>query len=213
MSSHATKIKRSSDGELIDAELHDDLGLDAFFEAEESWAPERVRVLRECVKAQVGEDDIPQSVHWNWALKTLKLRTVPLGPLSPYRLFGVRSEGAWQGLLLACCMGHGSRLQSQRDLVYVDFVEVAPWNWEVRATRRTPSFRGCGLQLIELAVRWSEDVGYKGRIGLHSLRQSEEFYRARCHLTDLGPDPKYKPPMRYMELSESDANAWFLKED
>jgi hypothetical protein len=29
-----------------------------------------------------------------------------------------------------------------------------------------------------------------GRVGLHSLRQAEDFY-ARCGMTRIGPDPNY----------------------
>jgi hypothetical protein len=203
-----------SDDKLIDAELHDDLTLDAFFEAEEAWAGERVRVLHECVKRNVPASDIPQSVHWNWALKTLKLRALSLGPLSPHRLFGIKAESHWQGLLLGCCLGYASRLHSERrDIAYVDYVETAPWNWNVKTIGRTPLYRGCGLQLFETAVRWSDDLGFKGRVGLHSLPQSEEFYSNRCHMTDLGPDTKYKPPMRYFEIGEKAANEHFLMEN
>ena len=209
-----TKLKRVSDDTLIDAELHDDLTLDAFFEAEEAWAGERVRVLRECVKGSVPATDIPQSIHWNWALKTLKLRTLSLGSLGSHRLLGIKAESRWQGLLLGCCLGYASRIHSERrDIVYVDFVETAPWNWNVTPIGRTSLYRGCGLQLFELAVRWSDSLGFKGRVGLHSLSQSEVFYSDRCHMTDLGPDSKDKPPMRYFEISEKAAREHFLLED
>jgi hypothetical protein len=209
VSTHPTKLKRVATGEPVEAELHDELPLDAFFEAEELWAPERVRILRECVKAKVSDADVPESTHWNWSQKTLKLRSLLSGPLSPYRLFGMKAEGRWQGLMVCCCVGHHSKLHTEpRDVVYVDLVEAAPWNWEVKALGRSPQLRGIGTQLIELAVRWSDDLGFKGRVGLHSLRQSESFYSTRCGMTDLGPDNSYKPPMRYFELSEKAARVF-----
>ena len=206
MTTHPTTLKRVSTGELVAAELYDELPLDVFFEAEEPWAPERVRILRECVKQGVPDKDIPQSTHWNWSLKTLKLRALPFGPLSPYRLMGVKCDGQWQGLLVCCSVGHHSRLHKEpRDVVYVDLVESAPWNWDVKAIGRVGLLKGIGKQLIELAVRWSEDLGFKGRLGLHALQQAEGFYRTYCGMNEFDLDTKYNPPMRYFELSEAAA--------
>jgi len=211
VSSHPTKLKRVSTGELVDAELHDDLPLDALFDAEELWAPERVRILRDCVKRAVGDQDIPQSIHWNWSRKTLDLRSRLSGPLSPYRLFGTKAEGRWQGLMVCCCVGYLSKIHTEsRDVVYVNLLESAPWNWEIKAIGRTPLLRGIGKQLVELAVRWSNDLGFKGRVGLHSLRQSETFYGTNCGMTDLGLDNK--PPMRYFELTEKAARMFLENE-
>ena len=213
MKPHPTKLMCVATGDLVAAELYDDLPLDAFFEAEELWAPERVRILRECVQRGVADSDIPQSTHWNWSLKTLKLRSLSFGPLSPYRLLGVKCDGQWQGLMVCCCVGHHSRLHKEpRDVVYIDLVESAPWNWKVKAIERVALLKGIGRQLIELAVRWSDDLGFKGRVGLHSLRQSESFYLSRCEMTDLGLDNKSNPPMRYFELSETAARAFLGNE-
>lgn len=42
-----------------------------------------------------------------------------------------------------------------------------------------PRLRGVGTALVTAAVALSEDEGFKGRIGLHSLPQAEDFYRRR----------------------------------
>jgi hypothetical protein len=205
---HQTKLKRVSLGELVDAELHDDLPLDAFFEAEELWAPERVRLLRECVKNAVPDLEVPQSTHWNWSQKALRLRNILSSPLSPYRLFGVKAERRWQGLMLCSSVGHISKLlPDPRDVAYIDLLESAPWNWEVKRLGRLPQIRGVGKNLFELAIRWSEDLGFKGRVALHSLKQSEGFYQS-CGMTNLGIDNESKPPMPYFELSEKAAKAF-----
>jgi hypothetical protein len=67
-----------------------------------------------------------------------------------------------------------------------------------------PLYRGVGPQLLEMATRWSEQLGFKGRLGLHSLPQAESFYRDRCQMTDLGPDANYTG-MRYFEMTEAQA--------
>lgn len=210
MSVHATKLRKVVDRQEVDAELHDDLPIDSLFEAEELWAPERVRFLRDCLRAGVRADELPQSIHWSWSLKAVKMPGLKLGPLSPFRLFGIKSEGLWQGLLLGCAVGHVTRLDPKgRDLVYVDFVESAPWNWELAKAGRAGHLKGVGVQLLELAVQWSDDLGFKRRVGLHALPQADTFYRDRG-MTDLGKDPAYKG-LRYYEFTEQQAND-FLEE-
>jgi hypothetical protein len=56
-----------------------------------------------------------------------------------------------------------------------------------------------------LAVQWSIDLGFKGRIGLHALPQADAFYRDVCGMTDLGQDPAYHS-LRYFEFSEQQAD-------
>ena len=60
-------------------------------------------------------------------------------------------------------------------MVYVDYVQVAPWNNEDLVDR--PRFGAVGSFLMEGAVRLSIDMQYGGRLGLHSLRRSEGFYK------------------------------------
>jgi hypothetical protein len=58
--------------------------------------------------------------------------------------------------------------------LYIDFLENAPWN--VRPLTDEPLFGGVGMVLMRAAVTLSVDEGFHGRVGLHSLRQAEEFY-------------------------------------
>jgi hypothetical protein len=87
------------------------------------------------------------------------------------------------------------------NLVYVHFVEAAPWN---RTVLGKPRFRGVGSVLVGSAVEASLEAGYHGRIGLHSLRQADGFYRDSCGMTDLGPDSEYFN-LRYFEMSDTQA--------
>ncbi|OGL15862.1 MAG: hypothetical protein A3F92_09465 [Candidatus Rokubacteria bacterium RIFCSPLOWO2_12_FULL_71_22] len=212
MSTHATKLKHVATGKLVDAELHDSLSLDDLLDAEALWAPAKIQIARELLNRSVPRSEWPQSLHWNWAEKAITLKPYAPGPFSAYRLFGLRAEERWQGLLLGCCVGHPTRLAPVgRDLVYVEFVETAPWNWQPSGIGQGPLFKGTGLQLVELAVRWSEDLDFRGRVGLHSLPQADSFYRGACGMSDLGPDPKYRQ-LRYFELDESHART-FLEEN
>jgi len=134
------------------------------------------------------------------------------GPLGNLRVFGVKADSQWQGMLLARATGHYTRLgQLGRELVYLSYVESAPWNWEEPAIGQEPRYKGVGSQLVELAARWSQQLGFGGRLGLHAIPQAEDFYRRRCGMTDLGPDPdpNYRG-MHYFEFIEDQVNK-FLK--
>ena len=212
MSVHPTRIKHVATGQWFEATLETELGLDDLFDAETLWAPVRVQLVRNCLRAGMPRGEWPESLHWNWALKAGDLGAVGLSGLSPQRVFGIRAENCWQGVLLGTSVGHPTRLErSGRDQIYVDYVEVAPWNWQVDKIGQPGKFRGVGRQLIEMAVRWSIAEEFAGRVGLHALSQAEEFYRVRCGMTDLGSDPRYQT-LRYFEMTEEQARAFLLED-
>ncbi len=62
-----------------------------------------------------------------------------------------------------------------------------------------PRLRGVGSALITAAVALSDDEGFKGRLGLHSLPQADAFYR-KIGMTDLGQDTAYQN-LRYFEMT------------
>ncbi len=213
MSVQPTKLKWVATGDLVPAEFQTLLPLDALLEAEEQWSPRRIGILRELMRRGVDERQWPQHSHWNWAKKALELRGLNIdGPLSPRRIMGMRCGAEWQGMILVTAVGHQTRLgRIGRPLLYADYVESAPWNLEIKEIAQAPRYRGVGWQLIEAAVRLSKEMEFGGRVGLHSLPQSESFYRWRCGMTDLGPDSQYSG-LRYFEMTEEQARA-FLRED
>jgi len=89
-------------------------------------------------------------------------------------------------------------------MVYVDFLEAAPWNLKASAT--APRFKGVGTALLVDAVRLSIETGFGGDVGLHSLPQAEPFY-TRCGMTRIGEDPDYYG-LPYYEYTSSQAAEW-----
>jgi hypothetical protein len=157
VSVHSTKLKVRATGEFVDANLHDDLGLESLFDAEADWAPMRIRLVQRFLSRGIGRQEWPQSLHWNWAEKAIHLQNILGNALGSERLVGIECGGKWQGLLLGECTGHRSRTSAPpKELVYVEFVESAPWNWEMGAIGQEPLYRGVGPQLLEMATRWSE---------------------------------------------------------
>lgn len=100
--------------------------------------------------------------------------------------------------------------QPLQELVYVEYVETAPWNWPLPRINQEPRSRAVGPQLFEMAIRWSKQIGFKGRVGLHSLPQAEEFYRDRCRMTDLELDRAYQN-LRYFEMTQTQAENYLSR--
>jgi hypothetical protein len=66
--------------------------------------------------------------------------------------------------------------------------ERAPWN-RVKI-QNPPRYRNVGTSLLNFARIRSLDLGYKGRIGLHSLPDAVQFYDKQ-KMQNLGEDEDY----------------------
>lgn len=189
----AVEIIEVQTGKSVTATLHSELDEIEVIDVEIVWGPERLRALRAMRKK--GITTVPQHVHWNWALKAVNTTG-----LIAYRTFGIEAAGSMQGLMIVSLAGKSSRLAPDqgKPLVYVDFVETAPWN--AKEFTASPIFKGVGVRLVQTAARLSLDEGFKGRVGLHSLPQSIPFYTLGCEMNAMGPDPKYDN-LEYFELA------------
>ena len=173
------EIIRAGDKVVVTAELVARCTAADFNAAEAEWGPLR-RQFR--ASGESGAIETAQEHgHWNWGRKA--------PPLSDpaFRGIALKFEGRTQGLMLVRLEGIMSRLDAApRPLVYIEFIEVAPWN--LRGLFQAPEFSRVGTALFREAVRLSESLGFEGRVGLHSLPQSEEFYSGACAMTRLGVD-------------------------
>jgi len=206
VSSSPVVVIRRADNAVVQAELIDgvqprDLGL-----IERVWTPVRAQILAKLRAASVAPVDWPQSLRWDWSRKEGELKLLEAGG------FGVICDGDWQGVMLTKSASHVALLASQRSkpLVYVDYVETAPWNWPIAAIGEQGRYRGVGSVLIREAMNESIRQGFKGRIGLHALPQAERFYDSVCGLTEIGRDPN-KQNLLYFECSPEAAEK-FLDE-
>ncbi|WP_136626557.1 hypothetical protein [Bradyrhizobium macuxiense] len=71
-----------------------------------------------------------------------------------------------------------NRLARCRARTYVSFVETAPWNRQELCDQ--PRYRGVGAVVLRAAIELSNEIGFKRRIGLHSLPQSNGFDANIC---------------------------------
>lgn len=192
-------------GHGIEAELRDAIEQAQLDDWQSRWRPALASALQHLADQCVPQSQWPQSRHWNWPQKLARVQG-----LLAYRGFCVVAQGETQGLaqidLTKLSRDPG---QLGRPLVYLDYLEVAPWNRrELQATTR---FRGVGTALLSAAVQLSFDEDFKGRLGLHSLPQADAFYR-RIGMTDMGPDPSYQS-LRYFEMTAERARAFLEEED
>jgi hypothetical protein len=158
-------------------------------------------------KAFVQNPMLPrqESRHWDWRKKVGYIKG-----LLAYPTFAIECIGQTQGLMIVDTTTHQCRLigQSKKPLVYVEYIETAPWNRS--SLTNPPKFRGVGSIMISVAIQLSKNEGYDGRIGLHSLPQSEIWYSQKCKMVDLGKDAQ-KLNLRYFEMTSEHSNL-FLKE-
>lgn len=156
---------------FIDAELRRDSPADLLDAVESDWATARTQLA---ATAPVDHG------HWDWRNKS---GTVAAGL---HRLTAVECEAQIQGLMAIVRAPRPALLGGS--VVYVDYLEAAPWN--LRLATSSPRFIGVGTVLLADAIRLSLEEGHEGRVALHSLPQAEAFYH-RCGLTRLGLDPTY----------------------
>ncbi len=204
--------------EIRAIELYDNAGKD-FVEAqrwhgvvdknladwEAEWMPELQRRLKLLNQQNVERRFWPQSRHWDWRakLKDIEKRLAN-------QSFALVCNGMTQAMMTVDTTKR-ARLEGQQTqhLVYVDYLEAAPWN-RGDIAGDPPRYRGCGTELILAAVELSITEGFKGRVGLHSLPQANRFYANRCGMTDLGQDKTYEN-LRYFEITLEQAQVFIGK--
>lgn len=194
-------LRKVATNQPVVAELWDGIGPRNLADWTEEWQPVLSRALQELVSRGVPMQHWPQSWHWNWERKVAHVSGL-LGA----RTFCVVAESVTQGLM-SVDLTKNARLDVQRGkpIVYVDYLEVAPWNRKdlVGSVR----FRGVGTVLVTAVIELSRQEGFKGRIGLHSLPQADDFYRNTCKMSDLQSDPA-KQNLRYFEMTPDHARAF-----
>jgi hypothetical protein len=166
-----------------------DFLVEKLVDVERVWSPARNRLAQ----AMAAKRRRLESGHWNWRNKLEN------------RLFAVECEGNVQGLMALATDPRTAALPPDGSVVYVDYVESAPWN--LRLPLQKPQFLGVGTVLIGEAVRVSQELGFGGRVGLHSLPQAEGFYSKHCRMSPCGRDPNYSGLM-YFEYADNEALRW-----
>lgn len=200
---HLFNVERN---ELESAELWDAITEQQLTDWEAEWMPELFRALQRLNQEGVERQYWPQSRYWNWREKLKSLQGMLANPS-----FSIVCNGLTQGMMIVDTVRYRCRIDSQtgQHLVYVKYVENAPWNRP--GLLISPRYRGVGSILIRAGIALSVDMGFHGRIGLHSLPQANNFYAQTCGMMDLGPDLDYEN-LHYFEMTPQQARAFVKKE-
>jgi hypothetical protein len=179
---------------LIKAKLYRDYPLIQLDEIEAQWSQAREKAAT----ADLIKGLTPlEHAHWDWRNKADSVEA------GNHMLVAVECEGEPQGVMAVLRTPRPAQL-GEGQVVYVDYLESAPWN--LKGFSESPRFAGVGTCLIADAVRLSLETGLGGRVGLHSLEQAETFY-ARCAMTRVGMDPYYFD-LTYFEYTGRRATDW-----
>ncbi|MGH7025604.1 MAG: hypothetical protein ACREEB_18740 [Caulobacteraceae bacterium] len=191
--------------EAVPAELVCGIGLPHLLDWHNAWQPELGAIKATLYEQGVPKSEWPQSGHWRWPDKVAE------GDLLGFETFCVTAEGMTQAMMRVDVITKESRLEGSagKPIVYVDYLEVAPWNQPIVGMQRR--FKGAGMILMVAAAALSVEHEFKGRVGLHSLPQSESFYRD-LGMLDLGPDTKVNGELRYFEMNADVAQALISQE-
>src|ERR1035441_8147482 len=143
-------------GDAVPADLVEEVGDQQISDWNRYWRPALEETLARLRANQVPREHWPQTAHWNWDLKSKQI-----AGLLAFRGFALSAQGVTQGLM-RIDLNHSARHSEQvgKPLVYVEYLEVAPWN---RADFSTPRYRGVGTALLTAAVDLSFQEGFRGR--------------------------------------------------
>lgn len=197
MTQKSVQLIRRLDDQFVEASLYTGMKPEDILLVEREWGPIRAQIMQELLGATIERSRWPESLHWNWTLKSSQVRLlVATG-------FGIVSDNRWQGVMLTKTAPYVSRLvaRSNKPIVYIDYLETAPWNWNIKEINQAGLLKGVGTSLFLAAVRQSFDEGFGGRVGLHALPQAKRFYAETLGMTDLGADIT-KQNLHYFELTE-----------
>lgn len=191
----------------VEAELWDAITDKQLADWEKKWLPETMKGLKASKAAGITANQSSyQSAHWNWRKKAEKFKE-----LLAYQGFSIVCDEITQGMMFVDKTTKQTKHPdyTARHQVYIDYLESAPWNRKT-LINALPQYRGIGSILIRKAIDLSIEEGFKGRIGLHSLPQSEHFYGHVCGMTDLGQDKAYLD-LRYFEMTAEQADTFVKK--
>lgn len=192
--------------ELVPAELRDAITEQQIADWENKWSPELLKAIKRLEREGIERRHWPQSRHWDWRKKVDALRGRRLANPG----FSIVCDGVTQGMMIVDTVKKRCRVGSQKGkhLVYVEFVENAPWNR--KELFDAPRYRGVGSILIRAAVELNEELEFHGRIALHSLPQANDFYANTCGMTNLGPDSNCQS-LCYFEMTPERVKAFIAK--
>jgi hypothetical protein len=122
-----------------------------------------------------------EDAHWKWAEKATDVCYT-----TGVEHVMIMHEDEVHGVMITSLPDSPPPLSSLHDLLYVEYLAVAPWNRSQAGDQQR--FKGIGPLLLGHAVRRSRSKERQGHVGLHSEPRAITFYDG-IRLRRCGPDP------------------------
>lgn len=191
--------------EFEEAQVYRELDQKNFDDFDQLWRPMLEARRAEFESWEAAAEGDAQDSHWHWAEKAVDASTSMAD-----ETYAVECAGETQGLMLVTSAAFAKLdIHRGREIVYVELIATAPWNRR-GVVKEAMRYKGVGRVLIAEALNLSYHLEFNGRLGLHSLPQSESWYRDVAKFTDLGFDDEKR--MQHFEVTEAQAAA-FLAND
>ena len=120
----------------MSADLYRGLPAQIIDDIETGWATAREVAAQTAMAAGLNP---LEHEHWNWRNKVESVED------GRHLLVAVECEGEWQGLMAVARLPRSGRLGGGW-VVYVDYLETAPWNLKSAAV--SPRFKAVGMALL-----------------------------------------------------------------
>ena len=201
MSVHKAYIIDAATNDPVEVELHDTLSVDVLLDIESQWFSARQDLRSKLNTLGIAQKDRPESPHWDWGRKSIALM---FSDPDDFRIMAIRRQTIWEAAIITLCKNHFALLapDAGKRIVYVDYLEVAPWNWTVEKLQAR-KFKSAGPALLRASIEQSYAKGWDGRVGLHALPQATSFYLSQG-LQFVKNDPS-KHNLPYYELLAAEA--------
>lgn len=195
------QLKNRHSGDYEEASLYSPINDDNVSDFENIWKPAMQDRLDDLKPGETVASVNLQDHHWKWREKSERFNK-----RFDYNTYSVECAGETQGLMFAQNISLAKESsQLNQFIVYIEMISSAPWNR--KGFSEKPKYKGVGPLLIGTAISLSDSLSYGGRIGLHSLPQTESWYRY-IGMTDLGPDINYHNQLRYFEMTSQQAQSY-----
>jgi hypothetical protein len=194
------QIIRGDDDALLSGLLYSGLRAVDLTLIERQWSPWRQNIVRQLSDRCIDPSDWPQSLHWDWFAKLRYLQVMEV------EVSAIDLEGEWQAVVMLEVATHSCHLEGQagKPLVYIEYIETAPWNWPIPELGLSRRYKGLGHILFRHVVRRSFQLGYQGRVGLVALPQAKKFYQSILKMTHISDETSFGD-LSYFELTEARA--------
>jgi len=154
--------------------------------------------IAEYIEKNFEENEFPmifsqmqvEDYHWEWLSKSLVYRS------DEYKWFYLKTGSNVE----AACLAYHPKKSAvdSKDIFYIEFIAVAPWNRENPMSPK--KLKGVGSTLLRATIKYLvNSLGLTYRFGLHALPQARGYYQ--------------KIGMEYLPIGDKDSLEYFEMSD